>query len=153
MATLEQLGDSVAQQLRTRVDRLVSAVEGGTPDFSEIASLADGVGELADRIAEIYSELEQMLMHGVTRDAGSEQETGSAEADDQKTKEELLEQARELNVHGRSSMTKDELAQAVEAEERVTKDELLERARKAEIEGRSSMAKDELRDALREAGS
>jgi post-segregation antitoxin (ccd killing protein) len=69
------------------------------------------------------------------------------------TKEELLEQARDLHVEGRSSMTKEELAQAVEAEESVTKDELLERARDANIEGRSSMTKEELRDALHEAGA
>jgi hypothetical protein len=67
------------------------------------------------------------------------------------TKEQLLEQARGVNVHGRSSMSKQELAQAVEAEESKTKEELLERARDAEIEGRSAMTKKELRQALNEA--
>ncbi len=69
------------------------------------------------------------------------------------TKDELLERAREVNVQGRSSMTKDELAEAVEAEEGRTKDELLERAQRAGIEGRSSMTKDELRAALTEANA
>jgi lipoyl-dependent peroxiredoxin len=39
---------------------------------------------------------------------------GSEKADDTKTKDELLERAKELDVEGRSTMTKDELAQAVE---------------------------------------
>jgi hypothetical protein len=69
------------------------------------------------------------------------------------TKEDLLERAREVNVHGRSSMSKDELVEAVETEESQTKEELLERAREAGIEGRSAMSKDELRKALREANA
>jgi flagellar motor protein MotB len=152
MATLEELGESVSEQLRQRVDRLVSAVEDETADFTDIASRADAVAEFADLVAEIYGELEQML----TRDPSRQERRkvdGAADEDGEKTKEDLLEQARELNVHGRSSMTKDELAEAVEAEERVTKEELLERARDAEIEGRSSMDKDELRAALRDAGA
>jgi hypothetical protein len=48
------------------------------------------------------------------------------------TKEQLLEQARGVNIHGRSSMSKEELAEAVEAEESQTKEELLERARERE---------------------
>jgi hypothetical protein len=67
------------------------------------------------------------------------------------TKEQLLEQARGVNIHGRSSMSKEELAEAVEAEESQTKEELLERAREAEIDGRSGMTKKELRRALNRA--
>jgi hypothetical protein len=72
---------------------------------------------------------------------------------DEVTKEELLERAREANVHGRSSMSKEQLAQAVEAEESLTKEELLEQARQADIEGRSSMTKEELRKALHDTGA
>jgi hypothetical protein len=168
MATLEQMGELVSEQLRERVDRLVSAVEDDTPDFLDVASLADDVGEFADTIAEIYSDLEQTLMGGLShgsdpsprteqqsrRERRPQQSSPSrSTAEEEKTKEELLEQARELNVHGRSAMAKEELAQAVEAEESVTKDELLDRAREAGVEGRSSMTKDELRDALREVGA
>jgi hypothetical protein len=170
MATLDQMGELVSEQLRERVDRLVSAVEEDTPDFLDIASLADEVGEFADTIAEIYSDLEQTLMSSLSRGSDRTREVGGARKErtsrgerrqqqpnsreeEEKTKDELLEQARELNVHGRSSMAKDELAQAVEAEESVTKEELLERARDAGVEGRSSMTKDELREALREAGA
>jgi hypothetical protein len=69
------------------------------------------------------------------------------------TKEELLERARDVNVQGRSAMSKDQLAEAVEAEEGKTKEELLEQAQEAGIEGRSSMSKKELRKALKEAGA
>lgn len=173
MATLEQMGELVSEQLRERVDRLVSAVDDDTPDFLEVASLADAVGEFADTIAEIYSDLEQTLMGSPSRGSDSNRQSGGARQEqrsraarrhqqsrrdgardeEEKTKDELLEQARELNVHGRSSMAKNELAQAVEAEESVTRDELLERAREAAVEGRSSMTKEELREALREAGA
>jgi hypothetical protein len=173
MATLEQIGELVSEQLHERVDRLVSAVEEDAPDLADIALLADAVGEFADTIAEIYNDLEQTLMGGLSRVSDSKRQAedprteqhsqqerrrqqsnpNGATSEEERTKEELLEQARELNVHGRSAMAKDELVQAVEAEESVTKDELLDRAREAGIEGRSSMTKEELRDALHEAGA
>jgi hypothetical protein len=172
MATVQEIGGLVSEQLRERVDLLVSALEGDAPDLADIASLADSVAEFADTIAEIYSDLEQTLMAGLSRSSESHrgvddarnQERSRRERrqrqstqddatdEEEKTKEELLELARELNVHGRSTMAKDELAQAVEAEESVTKEELLDRAREAGIEGRSSMTKEELRGALRETG-
>jgi hypothetical protein len=171
MATLKQAGEVSTTELRERVDQLVSAVEDETLDFTEIVSRADAVAELAD--AETYSDLEQTLMRALQRDSDSEpeeddgqqeqdQEPPSAQRQQQAeedgtaedmTKEELLEQAREANISGRSSMTKEELAQAIEAEESLTKEELLERAREAGIEGRSSMTKDELREALRDGGA
>jgi len=163
MATLEQLGEAVTEQLRERVDRLVSAVENDSPDFTEIANVADAVAEFADTIGDVYTDLERRLIGGLEGDDGGAQERRSRTQEPQAaqsesetedvTKDELLEQARELHVEGRSSMTKEELAQAVDAEESVTKDELLERARDANIEGRSSMTKEELRDALHEAGA
>jgi hypothetical protein len=75
------------------------------------------------------------------------------------TKAMLDERARGLGIEGRSTMTKDELMEAVEEAafapdgERAlrdkTKDELMELARERGVEGRSSMSKDELVDALR----
>lgn len=153
MATLGQLGEAVTEQLHERVDRLVSAVENETPDFTEIANVADAVAEFAHTIGDVYLDLERRLLGGLEGDDGERPGAQSESSTDDVTKEELLEQARELHVEGRSSMTKEELAQAVEAEESVTKDELLERARDAQIEGRSSMTKEELRDALHEAGA
>lgn len=80
------------------------------------------------------------------------------------TKEMLLERARDLDIEGRSSMTKDELIDAIDeatdengrgkgsvaALESKTKDELLDMARERDVEGRSNMTKDELVDALTE---
>ena len=136
MATLGQVGNLVTEQLREQVDRLVEAVEEEAPDFSLVSGLADGVGELADKVGAIYREVEQALgsagQSGESSSRGddddSRSQNGNSTAAEDVTKDELLERAREVNVQGRSSMTKDELADAVEAEESQTKDELLERA-------------------------
>ena len=69
------------------------------------------------------------------------------------SKDYLLERARELDVEGRSSMTKDELKEAILDHpssdlDDATKEELYERARELDIGGRSSMDKEELRDAI-----
>jgi hypothetical protein len=173
MATLKQAGEVITTELRERVERLVSAVEDDAVDLTEIARLADAVGELAETISETYIDLEQILMRAVRAESASERQEGDSRQEQEeqgpraqqqqqpvqngdttedRTKEELLEQAREVDIPGRSSMTKEELAQAVEAEESVTKEELLERAREADIEGRSSMSKQELRNALRQTG-
>jgi X-X-X-Leu-X-X-Gly heptad repeat protein len=172
MATLEQVRQVVTMELRERVDRLMSAVEDEGSDFAGIAQLATGVGALADAIGELYGDVDRMLTRALRREVDSgrdddsqqerEQAQGGRRPEESKqngsraeeaTKEELLERAREVNVEGRSSMSKEELARAVEAEESLTKEELLERARQAGIEGRSSMSKEELRKAVADAGS
>jgi hypothetical protein len=136
-----------------------------------IGRLANGVADLATTIGETYGEIDGILTEGLEGRSGldgpaggshRERDTSGAHraqpsdqhdtATEEVTREELLERARDLNVHGRSSMRKDELAQAVEVEEGLTKEELVERAREAGIEGRSSMTKEELRKALQEAG-
>jgi hypothetical protein len=90
---------------------------------------------------------------------------------EERTLEELQERASELQLEGRSSMTKDELVTALRnhrkqrsakngastqeptpdrrAYEERSVEELRERARELEIDGRSSMSKDELIAALR----
>lgn len=173
MATLGQMGEVITEQLRERVDQLVSAIENDTTDFGAIANVADAVGEFADTVADIYSDLERRLLDGLNGDDGEAADghgrqsrtqrprsgrqqpssTHSESAAEDVTKDELLEHARELYVEGRSSMTKEELAKAVEAEESATKEELLERARDANVKVRSSMTKDELRAALHEGGA
>lgn len=172
MATLEQVGELVTTELRERVGDLAAAVEEETLTLGEVSRLADALAELADEVAGIYADLEQTLMRGLHDDAAPKQEgnesrrgkkknrrkvqrqqhsEGNGSAAEDVTKEELLGRARDVNVHGRSAMSKEELVQAVEAEESQSKEELLERAREAEIEGRSSMTKDELRDAVTDA--
>lgn len=80
-------------------------------------------------------------------------EAGYAEDGSQLTKEDLYEEAQELNVEGRSQMSKDELKKAVqEAEEdspdSKTKEELYDLAQEKDIDGRSQMNKEELKKAL-----
>jgi hypothetical protein len=76
-----------------------------------------------------------------------------AEPAEEPTKSDLLAQASEAAIPGRSSMSKEELAQAVEAQEQQTKDELVEQARALDIPGRSEMSKQELLEALRTEAS
>ena len=78
------------------------------------------------------------------------------------TKEMLAERAADLEIEGRSSMTKDELLAAIDEAtdenglgkgsvaslEAKTKDDLQEMARDRDISGRSNMTKDELVEAL-----
>lgn len=83
-------------------------------------------------------------------------ELGYADGDAGLTKEMLTDRARELDVAGRSGMTKDELKAAILDAYRAehgepTKDELKKRARALDIDGRSDMTKSELRDALDDA--
>lgn len=72
------------------------------------------------------------------------------------TKDELPTWAAQLDVRGRSRMTKSELVQAIreagveEADDR-TKEELYEQARELDVEGHSKMNKAELRQAVDEA--
>jgi hypothetical protein len=175
MAKLKELGELVTTELRERVERLFTTIEEEASDFNEVSFQADEVGELADKISEIYSELDRVLSSGLQDGLGGDegvsrekQDKGSSgrqrpqreqrqrrpepsgSASDDTTKEELLEQAREIKVEGRSSMSKEELTQAIEAEEALTKEQLLEQAQSAEIEGRSSMTKQELREAINE---
>jgi DNA end-binding protein Ku len=156
MATIAELGEQVTTELRDRVERLVAAVEDDAADFTDISRLAAEVGALTTTIGETYGELERMLTEGLSQAGDPAQEASRTDEDEgsaeESTREELMERARDLNVHGRSAMSKDDLAEAVEAEESLTKEELLERAREAGIEGRSSMTKDELRKALLAAG-
>ncbi len=86
-------------------------------------------------------------------------ELGHAEGDGL-TKDEVMERAQELDVEGRSSMTKDELKDAIldaydddPEGDGPTKEELYERAQDLDIEGRSQMDKQELQDAVDEAES
>ena len=86
----------------------------------------------------------------------------SAIKDGGPTKAMLDDRARELEIDGRSSMTKDELLDAIEQAtdengrrrggraslSARTRDELYDLAKERDIDGRSDMTKDELIDAL-----
>ncbi|MBT8476189.1 MAG: aspartate-semialdehyde dehydrogenase [Rhodobacteraceae bacterium] len=79
------------------------------------------------------------------------------------TKDMLMDRARDLEIEGRSSMTKDELLDAIDratdengrgtrsvaALENKTKDALYEMAQDQDVSGRSDMSKEDLIDALK----
>jgi hypothetical protein len=118
---------------------------------------------------------------GETRKQNGKQDTKpDRRGFEERSVEELRDRARELQIEGRASMSKDELiaalrnhrqpqqpkgdAQKAEARKQDTKvdrrpfaerslEELRDRARELEIEGRSAMSKDELVAALREHAS
>lgn len=84
-----------------------------------------------------------------TQNAPTRREPEDASAPGEPSREDLLERARELEIAGRSTMSKEELGAAIESAEQVSKEELLERAKEVGISGRSSMSKDELAEAVR----
>lgn len=71
------------------------------------------------------------------------------------SKDYLSKRAAELDIEGRSSMSKDELKEAIVDHpssdlDEMTKEELYERAKTLDVEGRSSMDKGALREAISE---
>ena len=82
-------------------------------------------------------------------------EAGYSETDtaDEPTKQELYEQAQQLDIEGRSKMDKAELQEAVKDNvindlQEQTRDELYEKAQDLDIDGRSKMNKEELAQAI-----
>ena len=171
MATLREAG-RLTEELGELAGRLHAELTDGDTDFGTLTSLADDLGEAADNVAQTFAQLDQILSERILGGGQEEEggrksgrgsqgrakETGSpgrgdtqreAADDEGPSKEELLEQAREAGIPGRSSMTKEELQKAVGEADDLSKEELLERAREAGIQGRSSMTKEELKEALR----
>lgn len=79
---------------------------------------------------------------------------------DELTKQELYEQAQDLEISGRSQMNKGDLQEAVQAADSettdlsdMTKQELYEQAQDLDIEHRSQMNKDALAEAVKQAES
>jgi flagellar biosynthesis GTPase FlhF len=169
MATLKD-ASALTDELGALVRRLDERVaEGG--DLLNLVTLADDVAELADSLATTFAAIDEELGRSLsnasagTRDAGAKRQVRrsrgrsgparakAAEATDETAKSELVEQAKEAAITGRSSMSKEELAEAVEAQEELTKEELLERARALNVPGRSEMSKQQLLEALRKEES
>lgn len=84
-----------------------------------------------------------------TQDDSTKRQREDASASAEPSREDLLERARELEIAGRSTMSKEELVAAIESAEQVSKEELLERAKEVGVPGRSSMSKEELAEAVR----
>lgn len=164
MAALEDVS-KVVEELEQRVRRLDEEVSRGGADLVQVIGLADEVAEFADSLASTFADVDEALSSRLadSRAGGKKRQTRRppagrraarpATGEDEPTKAVLLEQAKEAAIPGRSSMTKDELAEAVESHEQLTKDELLERAKAAGIQGRSDMSKRQLIEALRKEAS
>ena len=80
-------------------------------------------------------------------------EAGYSEDSNEPTKQVLYQQARELDIEGRSKMNREELHEAVKNAtvddlQEQTRDQLYDRARELDIEGRSKMNKDDLAQAI-----
>jgi hypothetical protein len=170
MASLRD-AEQLTKRLQERTAALHDSLTSDGVDFGKLVERADEIGASADRLAATFAEMNEALARTISARAGKggKGEEGLTEAlsprraagarqapkrrsDEEPTKEELLERAKELDLAGRSEMSKDELEKAVDKEDSVTKAELLERAKRAGIAGRSEMSKDELRRALNETG-
>jgi len=157
LATLRQAG-RMTEELQSLAARLHSDLSEGDVDFGALTALADKLGEAADNVAATFAQLDKILTErlvggevgkGNRRRSRSSGGGESDEGDEGASKDELLAQAREANITGRSSMTKEELEKAVGDLDDLSKQDLLERARRAGIQGRSSMTKEELKEAIR----
>ena len=164
---------NLTEELERRVGRLREEIAGGQYDFGQLSVLADDVAASADSLASTFIAIDQQLgglLETGADESPKEQSRGKrqtrrgrpkpqtqrrrrVEPDEEPTKSELLEQATEAAIPGRSSMSKDELAEAVEAQEQQTKEELLGQAQELGIPGRSEMSKQELLEALRAEAS
>lgn len=161
MASLKEV-EQLTKRLQERSNALHKNLTGDDVDFAKLVQLADQIGASADQLAATFAELDEALSRTLRGEDGEgegltealSRRAGRPRADlasnGESTKEQLLERARELDLPGRSDMSKDDLVKALDAEDSVTKAELLERAKKAGIPGRSEMSKDELRRALSE---
>ena len=163
MATLSGAG-TIVEDLRDAVTQLNEELTEGDVDFGKLTTLSDRVGQVADGIASTFAQMDRILSEQVLgsdagqspgdasgsgkRTSGDESSAGDGAAEDEPTREDLLARAKEVDLPGRSSMSKEELAKALEDAEGMSKEELLEQARKLGIPGRSSMTKDQLREAV-----
>jgi hypothetical protein len=166
--------EHLTKGIHERSSALHDNLTGDEVDFAKLVELADQVAATADKLAATFAEMDEALTRTLNGEwptgngPGEKGEEGLTEAlapgraarkrrrseqraDEEPTKDELLERAKEVDLSGRSEMSKQELRKSLDKEDALTKAELLERARQADIPGRSEMSKDELRRALNEA--
>lgn len=114
--------------------------------------LSDEEKKAAEQIKQEASGKEQYV-EWTPAIARAMKEAGYCEDSNEPTKQELYQQARELDIEGRSKMDKGELQEAIgdatsDDLQEQTRDELYDRARELDIEGRSKMNKDDLAKAI-----
>ena len=173
LAVQRQLALTVAGVATRQVDTALETVD------TAVAAVETTVGERVRRVEDLVeaAEAEQEQRdpeqpQAPKAESPQQNRKFDGRTYEERSVEELRDRAGELQIEGRSSMTKDELIAALRDhrkqrsakndapkqeptpdrrtyEER-TLEELRERARELEIEGRSSMSKDELIAALRQ---
>ena len=165
LAVQRQLALSLAGVATRQIDTAVETAD---------TAIGERVRRVEDLVQAAQADLEQQVPEqpqAPEAEAPQQNRKFDGRTYEERTVEELRERAAELELEGRSSMTKDELIAALRnhrkqrpakndaAKQEPTPDrrvyeersieELRERARELEIEGRSSMTKDQLIAALR----
>src|SRR3954451_9584202 len=130
MASLKDASE-LASELEARVRRLDEEVA-GDGDLLNLVTLADDVAELADSLATTFAAIDEELGRRLSAASGSTRQRGAkrqarrrsgqssrqssarrtkpSQESDESTRAELLDQAKEAAIPGRSSMSKEELA-------------------------------------------
>lgn len=137
MASLKE-AQTLTQRVRKQADELHRALKDGDVDFGRIVTLADELGDAADRVASTFETIDAALSERLGGESGTDDgagggdpgrsagrtgepggRNGSAEArarpGNSVTRQELLQRARESGIAGRSEMSKDELITALQA--------------------------------------
>jgi hypothetical protein len=172
LAVQRELALSLAGVATRQIDTAVETAD------TAVAAAGTAIGEPVHRVEDLVqaaqADLEQQVREqpkAPEAEAPQQNRKFDGRTYEERTVEELRERAAELEIEGRSSMTKDELIAALRnhRKQRSAKndaakqeptphrrvyeersiEELRERARELEIEGRSSMTKDQLIAALR----
>jgi hypothetical protein len=181
LAAQRQFALTLVGVVDRQVDSAVEAVEVSTRQSLEGIEGALGNAEDAPQPGRVHPEPPLVATAEASTDEARKQGVKATRPDrrsfEERSVEELRDRARELEIEGRASMSKDELIEALrnqrqpqqpkgsgqkaEARKQASKidrrpfeersvEELRDRARELEIEGRSAMSKDELVVALRE---
>jgi hypothetical protein len=168
LAAQRQLARTLAGVVTRQVDTAAETVD------TAVAAVETTVDDQVRRAEDLVdaSETEQPRPQAATGDTPTaasprQDRRPDGRTYEERSVEELRERAGELQIEGRSTMTKDELIAALRSHRKARSskqnrtpdrrsyeersiEELRDRARELEIEGRASMRKDELVAALRE---